>query len=129
MAYGFVALDCNSKEELFYGHKTCGKNGTSNLSEYRGLIAGIKGCLKRGVRIVHIIGDSQLIIKQVSGVYKVNKPVLREHRDYILKLLEQFDNYSIKWVPRKENKKADALVNQVFDRRLVKCGRKEKSPS
>lgn len=121
MAYGYVALDPSSRQELFHGSRTCG-NGTSNIAEYRALIAGLKGCLKKSVQIVHIIGDSQLIIKQVSGAYKVNKDILRNHRDHILELLEHFEAYSLQWVPRKLNRRADILVNQVFERRLLKCG-------
>ncbi len=51
MAYGYLALDPDSKEELFHGCRTCGK-GTSNVAEYRALIAGIKGCLNYGLKNV-----------------------------------------------------------------------------
>lgn len=99
--------------------------GTSNISEYRALIAGLHGSLKEGVEVVHIIGDSQLVVKQVTGVFKAKKKELIDHRDYVLELLKQFDYYTIKWVPRKENKRADALVNQVFEERNKRCSKRQ----
>lgn len=125
MAYGYVAFDPETKAELFTGSRTCG-SGSSNIAEYRALIAGLQGCLKRDVKEIHIIGDSQLIIKQVTGVFRVNKPTLKEHRDFVLKLLSKFEIWSIKWVPRRKNKRADELVNQVFERKLKKCRRRKK---
>ncbi len=125
MAYGWILLNPDDETNVISsGNRTCG-TGTSNISEYRALIAGLQGSLKAGVDVIHIIGDSQLIIKQVLGAFKVNKPELRKHRDFVLKLLEQFEDFTIKWVPRRENKRADALVNEVFERRKTKCSRKQ----
>jgi len=137
MAYGwlltkqtYIDLQCggiydHKADIIVSGKRTCGK-GTSNVAEYRALIAGLQGSLKAGVDIIHIIGDSQLIIKQVTGVFKVKKEELRKHRDYVLELLEQFEEYTIMWVPRQENKRADALVNEVFERRNGKCSKRQK---
>ncbi len=129
MAYGWLLLSddppLTESEGIFAsGHRTCGQ-GTSNISEYRALIAGLQGSLKEGVDIVHIIGDSQLVVKQVTGAFKVKKPELIKHRDRVLELLEHFENYTIKWVPRRQNKRADALVNEVFERRKRKCSQKK----
>ena len=123
MAYGWLAVNPDNEEEVIAsGHRTCG-SGTSNIAEYRALIAGLQGSLKAGIDVVHIIGDSQLIVKQVTGAFKVNKPALIEHRDRVLELLDHFENHTIKWVPRRENKRADALVNEVFEKRKGKCPR------
>ena len=130
MAYGWLLVDkpfpiilanapkyaSDTAKIIASGNRTCGE-GTSNIAEYRALIAGLRGSLKCGVDIIHIIGDSQLIIKQVTGVFKVKKPELKTHRDYVLELLNHFEEYTIKWVPRQENKRADALVNAVFERK------------
>jgi len=125
MALGYLAVDPEDEEKVFFqGSRMCGE-GTSNISEYKALISGLRHCIRNKVRVVHIVGDSQLVIKQVMQVFKVNKPELREHRNQILGLLSQFDDYSIKWVPRAENKRADALVNKVFKRRLEKCNTKK----
>ncbi|KKN91276.1 hypothetical protein LCGC14_0221440 [marine sediment metagenome] len=137
MAYGWLLVDktivdlrnClsnDNKDVIASGNKTCGE-GTSNIAEYRALIAGLRGSLKCGVDVIHIIGDSQLIIKQVTGVFKVKKPELKTHRDYVLELLNHFEDFTIKWVPRVENKRADALVNAVFERKNEKCSPKKKN--
>ena len=121
MAYGYLLCSPQDETEVIsFGQRTCGK-GTSNIAEYRALIAGLQGSLKVGVDIVHIIGDSQLVVKQVTKVFKVNKPELKRHRDRVLELLDHFEDHTIKWVPRRENKRADALVNEVFQRRQNKC--------
>lgn len=120
MAYGWILDSIDGQEVITSGNRTCGI-GSSNISEYRALIAGLQGSLKAGINIIHIIGDSQLIIKQVTGAFKVKKPELIKHRDRVLELLKQFEDYTIKWVPRQKNKRADALVNEVFERREGKC--------
>jgi len=122
MAYGWVLVDPEDESEVIAsGHRTCG-TGTSNIAEYRALIAGLQGTLTNGtVDIIHIIGDSQLVVKQVTKAFKVNKLELRRHRDRVLELLEQFEDFTIKWVPRRENKRADALVNEVFVKRKARC--------
>lgn len=120
-AYGWLLVNPNDENEIIAsGNKTCGKNGTSNISEYRALIAGLQGALKAKINVVHIVGDSRLIVNQVIGFWKVNKPELKKHRDYVLELLEQFEDFTIKWVPRHENKRADALVNEVFKKKSQK---------
>lgn len=124
MAYGYLLVEEEDQSEVLKsGNRTCGM-GTSNIAEYRAIIAGIKGSLQYGVTILHIIGDSQLVIKQLTGAFKANKTELRSHRDYVLKLLEEFESYTLKWVPRNQNKRADALVNEVFERRATKCEKK-----
>jgi len=126
MAYGWLLCDVENEERvLTSGKRTCGQ-GTSNIAEYRALIAGLQGSIKHGIKIVHIIGDSQLVVRQVTKAYKVNKPELEAHRDRVLELLKEFDEYTIKWVPRRENKRADALVNEVFERKNGKCTKRKK---
>ena len=127
MAYGWILLNPEDETDVIAsGNRTCGV-GTSNIAEYRALIAGLQGSLKVGIDIIHIVGDSQLIIKQVTKVFKVNKPELQRHRDRVLELLEQFEDHTIKWVPRRDNKRADALVNQVFEGRKNKCPKRKQN--
>ena len=126
MAYGWILLNPDDETDVIAsGNRTCG-TGTSNISEYRAMIAGLQGSLKVGIEVIHVIGDSQLVIRQVTGIFKVNKPELKKHRDRVLELLENFEDYTIKWVPRKENKRADALVNEVFERRKDKCSKSKR---
>lgn len=115
-AYGWVLCKTDNKGVIASGNSTCGF-GTSNIAEYRALIAGLQGSLEAGIDIIHIIGDSQLAVKQITGAFKTNKPKLIQHRDKVLELLEQFQDFSIKWVPRHLNKRADALVNKAFGRK------------
>lgn len=125
MAYGWLLVDPEDEKNIIAsGNKPCGV-GTSNIAEYRALIAGIQGSLKVGVNTLHIIGDSQLIIKQVTGVFRVKKIELKLHLDHVLGLLKKFEDYTIKWVPRNENKRADALVNAVFDKKNNQCPKKQ----
>jgi len=77
MAYGWLLTNriptSPHLDEIFAsGNRTCGK-GTSNIAEYRALIAGLHGSIKSGVDVIHIIGDSQLVVKQVTGVFKAKK--------------------------------------------------------
>jgi len=116
-AYGWCFTNpCDKNHLIAYGHRTCGK-GTSNISEYRALLAGLSACKRIGIKTVHIVGDSQLVVRQVTGVYQVRKEELRKLCHRIQKMLKEIPEYTIKWVPRNENKQADALVNAVFERR------------
>ena len=92
-AAAYIVVSPSDKQNiLFSGARIVGK-GTSNTAEYQALIDGLRACLEHDVSIVHIIGDSQLIIKQVTGVFRTQKPTLIKHRDIVLKLLEKFDEY------------------------------------
>ncbi len=128
MAYGWFLVNehpVESDDGVFaFGKRTCGL-GTSNTSEYRALIAGLQGAIKEQVDIIHIHSDSQLVVRQITGTFKTKKPILIEHRDYALELLDQFDSYTIKWIPRRENRKADSMVNEVFERRNGNCSKKQ----
>lgn len=113
MACAYVILSLDEKEILFQGSKKCGK-GTSNCAEYRGLIFGILKCLEEKIEIIHIVLDSQLVVRQITLAAKTNNRELIKHRDKILELLEQFKEWTIKWEGRENNKLADELVNKVF---------------
>jgi len=118
MALGYLAFNPQNEKEIYFeGSKRCGSDGTSNVAEYRALIEGLARCIKEQVKIVHIIMDSQLVVKQVNESFKCTNPDLKKHRDKVWELLESFDDYSIKWEPRSHNKLADRLVNNVFEGR------------
>jgi len=114
MACAYVVLSLDEKQILFSDYKRCGDKGTSNISEYRGVIFGLIKCLKEKIEIIHIILDSQLLVKQITNTAKTNNEELIKHRDKVLELLEQFKEFSIKWEPRNHNKLADELVNKAF---------------
>jgi ribonuclease HI len=115
MACAWIAFDPEEPRAIiFQGSKKCGKKGTSNIAEYRGLISGLIEALKTGVEIVHIIVDSQLIVKQVTDAAKTNNVELLKHKNKVSQLLEKFKSYTIKWEGREHNKLADELVDKVF---------------
>lgn len=88
---------------------------TNNVAEYRALLLGIELARERGAREVELIGDSQLIARQVTGDYKVKQEGLRPLHRGVVKALKDFDSWSIRSVPREENEAADALVNEALD--------------
>jgi ribonuclease HI len=88
---------------------------TNNVAEYRALLLGLQKARELGADEVEIIGDSELIAKQVQGVYKVKHEAMRPLHRQATALLGQFGSWSIRTVPRAENAHADALVNAALD--------------
>jgi ribonuclease HI len=88
---------------------------TNNVAEYRALLLGIELAAAHGASELELVGDSELIVRQVSGEYRVKDAVLRELNDRVQAALGGFDRWSIRHVRRDENADADALVNAVLD--------------
>jgi len=88
---------------------------TNNVAEYRALLLGIEHAQALGANELDIVGDSELIARQVRGEYRVKDPSLRELHARVAKALEGFDRWSIRNVPRAENAHADRLVNEALD--------------
>jgi len=89
---------------------------TNNQAEYEALIAGLEAARDYGYDEVHVRGDSELIVKQVRGEYDTNDPDLREKRVTVHELLRSFDEWTLEYVPREVNDRADGLVNEALDR-------------
>jgi ribonuclease HI len=89
---------------------------TNNVAEYRALLLGIERAKALGAESLELIGDSQLVVRQVKGDYKVKDENLRELHRKVLSSLEAFDTWSIRHVRREENEEADRLVNEELDR-------------
>jgi ribonuclease HI len=89
---------------------------TNNVAEYRALLLGIERAAALGARRLELIGDSELIVRQVNGDYKVKDEALRELHRQVRKALEGFDQWSIRHVRRDDNAEADRLVNEELDR-------------
>lgn len=96
------------------GSDTIG-TATNNQAEYAALLAGVKAARSYGYTEVQIRGDSELIVKQVTGEWDTNNPTLREHRVDVRSVLDSFDEWSISHVPRELNEKANKLANEAFD--------------
>ncbi len=89
---------------------------SNNVAEYRALLRGLELAAEHGAREVEVINDSELVARQVNGVYKVKHPAMQKlHREAIA-TLARFDSWSIETVPRAQNAEADALVNEALDR-------------
>jgi ribonuclease HI len=88
---------------------------TNNVAEYRGLLLGLARAKALGATEVEVVNDSELIAKQVNGLYKVKHAAMRPLYLDAMAALRQFDSWSIRSVPRAQNADADALVNQALD--------------
>lgn len=88
---------------------------TNNVAEYRALLLGIELARKRGASEVELIGDSELIARQVRGEYKVKEAGLKPLHAEVERALGGLEEWSIRNVPRDENAEADRLVNEVLD--------------
>jgi ribonuclease HI len=88
---------------------------TNNVAEYRALLLGLESARELGAREVEVVGDSELIAKQVQGHYKVKHEALRPLHREAMNVLRAFDRWSIRTVPRARNADADALVNAALD--------------
>jgi ribonuclease HI len=90
---------------------------TNNVAEYRGLLLGLQLARALGASEVEVVNDSELVAKQVNGVYKVKHPDMKPLHAAALQALRGFERWTIRSVPRAQNAAADALVNQALDAR------------
>jgi ribonuclease HI len=88
---------------------------TNNVAEYRALLLGIEHARALGARELELVGDSELIVKQVRGEYRVKDASLQELHSQVKAALTDLDRWSIRNVPREENAHADRLVNEALD--------------
>ncbi len=98
-------------------HEAIGE-ATNNVAEYRALLLGLDRARALGADEVEVVGDSELVAKQVQGVYKVKHPAMRPLHAEATARLSGFGAWTIRTVPRAENAHADALVNQALDAAL-----------
>jgi ribonuclease HI len=112
-SYGAVVFDAEGHER----HRTSAAIGmtTNNVAEYRGLIAGLEAALALGARRVEVRMDSELLVRQAIGRYRVRSPGLIPLHRRVLALRSRFDEVVFRHVPREQNKLADALANQALD--------------
>lgn len=89
---------------------------TNNVAEYKALIAGLELALESGVTEVDVKVDSELVVAQVKGEWKIKNDRLRSLAIKAQVLLNKFDRFSLSHVPRELNADADKLANQGMDR-------------
>jgi ribonuclease HI len=94
--------------------RTLGR-ASNNVAEYQGLLLGLERARELGATEVDVINDSELIAKQVNGVYKVKHADMKPLHAKARAALRDFDAWSIRSVPRAENADADRLVNAALD--------------
>jgi ribonuclease HI len=88
---------------------------TNNVAEYRALLRGLERARALGASEVEIVGDSELVAKQLTGQYKVKHAGLRPLHAEALRALAPFASWRVRTVPRAQNAAADALVNAALD--------------
>jgi ribonuclease HI len=94
----------------YLGHQT------NNYAEYNGLLAALHYALEHGYKALRVISDSELLVRQIKGVYKVKSPSLQELYDRAKELIGKLDWFSIEHVLRGKNREADGLANAAMDK-------------
>jgi ribonuclease HI len=112
-AIGIVLRDA-AGEVLEEVGETIGE-ATNNVAEYKALLRGIELAAAHGAEELDLIGDSELVVRQVEGKYKVKNAGIKPLHEAVKQALRDFDAWSIRHVRRAENSDADRLVNQALD--------------
>jgi|SRR5579862_1045723 len=88
---------------------------TNNVAEWTALLLGLEAAADRGIRRLAVRMDSELVVKQLRGEYRVKHADLQPLHRRALALLRRFEHVDVRHIPRKQNALADRLVNQVLD--------------
>jgi ribonuclease HI len=88
---------------------------TNNQAEYRAIIAALEKAVSLGARQVTLYSDSELVVKQINGLYKIKHAVLRTLYQEVVRLTGALENFKIDYIPREKNAAADALANKALD--------------
>lgn len=118
--YG-VYIEGPDGEKLTELSKYIGKT-TNNVAEYSGLLAALEFALQRGHRRLRVVADSELMVKQMQGRYKVNSPDLRPLYEEARRRVAQLEMFRIEHVLRGKNQKADRLANLAMDQGTGRSG-------
>lgn len=89
---------------------------TNNFAEYQGLIAALEYALEHGPKALKVISDSELLVRQIKGVYKVKNATLQDLHARAKELIARLDWFSIGHALREHNQEADRLANEAMDR-------------
>jgi len=112
---GFVLIDPQGETRLKMGDYL--GEATSNVAEYRALLLGLQAARNLGVQKLQIFSDSELLVRQLTGLYRVKTPHLIPLYRKVRKELQNFRAYAISHVPRDGNQEADRLARQAIDHR------------
>jgi ribonuclease HI len=112
-AWGVVVMDADGRaREGFAG--VIGR-ATNNVAEYTGLLEALTLAVDRGASDVELLADSELVVKQVRGEYKVRHPDLIPLHAEAMRMIRGFGRFKIGHIPREKNKIADKLVNRALN--------------
>jgi ribonuclease HI len=125
--YGVVIQDESGKKiaqlSEYLGHQT------NNFAEYQGLIAALEYALEHSPKALKVISDSELLVRQIKGIYKVKNPTLQDLHARAKQLIGQLDWFSIGHALREHNRDADRLANEAMDRGFAApAGRQTEGP-
>jgi ribonuclease HI len=122
--YGVVIQDESGRKVAslseYLGHQT------NNFAEYQGLIAALEYAAKHGPKALKVISDSELLVRQIKGVYKVKNSVLKDLHARAKELIGQLDWFSIGHALRAQNQEADRVANEAMDKGM---GRVVRTPT
>jgi probable phosphoglycerate mutase len=117
-SYGAVILNANTGDVVAERAAVLG-HATNNVAEYSGLIAGLEVIASLDPQaIVEVRMDSKLVVEQMSGRWKIKSPDMRTLAMRAREILP-FQNVTYTWIPRNDNKAADALANEALDTHLA----------
>jgi len=112
--YGVVIQDESGRKVValseYLGHQT------NNFAEYQGLIAALEYALQHGPKALKLISDSELLVRQIKGIYKVKNAVLQDLHGRAKELIGQLEWFSIGHALREHNQEADRLANEAMDK-------------
>jgi len=112
--YGVVIKDESGRKvgalSEYLGHQT------NNFAEYQGLIAALEYALQHGPKALKVISDSELLVRQIKGIYKVKNAALQDLHARAKELIAQLDWFSIGHALREHNQEADRLANEAMDK-------------
>jgi len=112
--YGVVIKDETGRKVAalseYLGHQT------NNFAEYQGLIAALEYAIKHGPKALKLISDSELLVRQIKGIYKVKNAVLQDLHGRAKELIARLDWFSIGHALREHNQEADQLANEAMDK-------------
>jgi len=113
-AAGVVILDAADGQAIYEGGLFLGK-ATNNQAEYNGLLSGLKQAIELGAVAADVFSDSELMVKQINGQYRVKNQGLRPLFEEAKDLAARLESFNIQHVRRENNKDADRLVNEALD--------------
>jgi len=88
---------------------------TNNQAEYRAIITALEKAISLGAKQVDVRADSELVVKQINGRYKVKNVALRPLYQKVVQLIGSLEDFTISYIPRQQNSEADKLANKALD--------------